>query len=261
MTRYIHLMSALLLGLATLLVACGPADTVGQAAASEPLVTGVPLVTGAPLATSAPEVVAEAEPNAVTAAPSPEPTAPPTPTQEAEPTGTPSAKSMTQAVTTPPPVPTATPEAAGLPVRLKIDTRAVKVDAAVEAVGHTDKGAMGVPKAWENVAWFELGTRPGQPGNAVIAGHLDSKTGPAVFWRLVELKAGEVVSVVNDQGETTRFEVKKTAVYETEEAPLEEVFGPSDVARLNLITCDGAFDRETRTYDRRLVVYTEKIDG
>ena len=255
MTRPFHLLSALLLGLATLLVACGPGDAVGQTPAS------APLATSAPLGASAPKVAAEAEPKAATVAPSPEPTAPPTPTQEAEPTGAPRAEPMTQAATTPPPVPTATPEAAELPVRLKIDTRAVKVDAAVEYVGHTENGDMGVPKAWENVAWFELGTRPGQPGNAVIAGHLDSKTGPAVFWRLGELKPGEVVSVVNDQGETTRFEVKKTAVYETEEAPLEEVFGPSDAARLNLITCDGAFDRETRTYDHRLVVYTEKIDG
>ena len=255
MTRHIHLLRALSLGLATLLIACGPGDVVGRTAAGEPLATSTPL------ATSGPKVATEAEPNAATVTPSPEPTTSPTPTQEAEPTGTPSAEPMTQAATTPPPVPTAAPEAAGLPVRLQIDTRTVKVDAAVEEVGHTDKGTMGVPKAWENVAWFKLGTRPGQPGNAVIAGHLDSKTGPAVFWRLGELKPGEVVSVVNDQGETTRFEVKKTAVYETEEAPLQEVFGPSDAARLNLITCDGAFDQETRTYDRRLVVYTEKIDG
>ena len=140
MTRPFHLLSALLLGLTTLLVACGPGDAAGQAAASEPL------------ATSTPKGGAEAEPNAATVAPSPEPTAPPTPTQEAEPTGAPRAEPMTQAATTSLPVPTATPEAAGLPVRLKIATRAVKVDAAVEEAGHTENGAMGVPKAWENVA-------------------------------------------------------------------------------------------------------------
>ena len=249
MTRHCHLLIALLLGLATLLVACGPGDAVGQTAASEPL------------AMSAPEVAAEAEPDAATAVPSPEPTAPPTPTQEAQPTEASSAEPRIQTATTPPPASTATSETVGLPMRLKIDTRAVKVDAAVEYVGHTENSAMGVPKQRENVAWFKLGTTPGQPGNAVIAGHLDSKTGPAVFWHLGELKPGDVVSVVNDKDETTRFEVKKREVYETEEAPLHEVFGPSETARLTLITCDGAFDQETRTYDRRLVVYTEKIDG
>lgn len=113
---------------------------------------------------------------------------------------------------------------------------------------------MDVPKRWENVAWYKPGYEPGVPGNAVIAGHLDSDTGPAVFWNLKSLTPGDVVSIVNDRGETVRFAVKTSEVYFADDAPLLRIFGPSDTARLNLITCDGAFDKEARKYDRRLVV-------
>lgn len=148
----------------------------------------------------------------------------------------------------------------GKPVRFKIDAAKVKVNAEVEHVGVTEGNAMDVPRAWENVAWYKLGFTPGEKGNSVLAGHLDSDTGPAVFWNLEDLKVGEEVSVLMDTGKTLRFRVTKAQVYYDEDAPLHEIFGPSDSKRLNLITCDGAFDPETKRYDRKLVVFTEMID-
>ncbi len=148
----------------------------------------------------------------------------------------------------------------GKPVRFKIDAVKVKVDAEVEHVGLTEDNAMDVPKAWENVAWYKLGFTPGEKGNSVLAGHLDSDTGPAVFWNLEDLKVGEEVSVLMDTGKTLRFRVTRAEVYYDEDAPIYEIFGPSDSKRLNLITCDGAFDPETKRYDRKLVVFTEMID-
>ncbi|MDP9350328.1 MAG: class F sortase, partial [Chloroflexota bacterium] len=109
--------------------------------------------------------------------------------------------------------PTTSGDRAALPVRFKINTERVKVDAAVEHVGLTEDRAMDVPKAWENVAWYKLGPMPGEKGNSVIAGHLDSKTGPAVFSNLQDLQVGDVVSVVDESGETTRFKVRKMEVY------------------------------------------------
>jgi len=148
----------------------------------------------------------------------------------------------------------------GKPVRFRIDAEKVKVDAQVEHVGLTEERAMDVPKAWENVAWYKPGFTPGEQGNSVLAGHLDSDTGPAVFWNLKDLKVGEEVSILMDTGKTLRFRVTKAQVYHAEEAPIHEIFGPSDSKRLNLITCDGAFDAETKSYDLRLVVFTEMID-
>ncbi len=148
----------------------------------------------------------------------------------------------------------------GLPVRFRIDTSDVKVDASVEHVAFAPNSrAMDVPKKWENVAWFEPGYRPGTPGNAVLAGHFDSDTGPAVFYKLEEIKVGDIVSVEDNKGNIMRFRVTKAQSYFDEDAPLYEIFGPSDEPRLNLITCDGEFDPKTKRYDKKFVVFTEMM--
>src|SRR5579862_3543761 len=75
------------------------------------------------------------------------------------------------------------------PVQLIIP--GIHVNAPVEAVGITPDGSMDVPSQWNDAAWFEPGYRPGEDGNAVIVGHLDSLTGPALFWDLGKLKLGD----------------------------------------------------------------------
>lgn len=168
---------------------------------------------------------------------------------------------------TPQPAPTFTPEPAestvsqgvGVPVRFLINTDRVQVNAPVEYLGKTEDGAMAAPEGWWNVGWYRLGPAPGEPGNAVIAGHLDSESGPAVFWQLRELRIGDVVSVVDDRGNTISFRVTRTQVYYNNNAPIREIFGAADGTYLNLITCDGYFDPAAGIYDRRLVVFTERI--
>jgi sortase (surface protein transpeptidase) len=115
---------------------------------------------------------------------------------------------------------------------------------------------MDVPKSYDSVAWYKLGARPGEVGSAVMAGHLDSKTGPAVFWRLRDLKPGDDVVVISDDGMERRFKVTETVVYRFDEAPLERIFAAPEGIGLNLITCGGTFDRRTQNYDQRIVVYT-----
>jgi len=136
---------------------------------------------------------------------------------------------------------------------------AIKVDAPVEEVGVTADGAMDVPRKYENVGRFNLGYRPGEPGNAVVGGHLDSTTAPAVFWDLRKLKPGDVVIVKLVDGAERRFAVTATELYDFDKAPLQRIFGPSEVPGLNLVTCDGAFDRAAKNYSKRLVVYTEQV--
>ncbi len=145
------------------------------------------------------------------------------------------------------------------PVRFVIDTPAIRVDAPVEYVGLTAERAMEAPKGWWNVGWYERGPKPGEQGNAVIAGHLDSESGPAVFWQLDKIRVGDEVRVVDVQGSTIRFRVREIQVYYNEDAPLTKIFGRSDGAHLNLITCDGYFDPDAGIYDRRLVVYTNRV--
>lgn len=144
-----------------------------------------------------------------------------------------------------------------LPARLVIP--AISVDAAVEQVGNTSDGAMDVPLQWGDVGWYGLGFRPGDRGSAVIVGHLDSTTSPAVFWALNRLRVGDRAQVRNDDGSQLSFAVVSAEVYAFDNAPLQRIFGPLDTAGLNLITCSGRFDWGSRNYDNRLVVYTRQV--
>lgn len=140
------------------------------------------------------------------------------------------------------------------PARLIIP--AIGVDAAVQHVGIAPTGNMAVPDNYSDVGWYRLGAHPGEEGNAVIAGHLDNGFGlPAVFSRLEKLSVGDEILVQGEEGETATFIVEHLSIYDPAEAPLEEIFGSSTDARLNLITCDGAWNPKTKTYSERLVVF------
>jgi LPXTG-site transpeptidase (sortase) family protein len=142
-----------------------------------------------------------------------------------------------------------------IPVKIKIP--AINVDTFIERVGLTKDGLMDVPKNIWNTGWFgNGGYRPGDPGNAVIAGHLDAPGTKAVFWDLDKLKAGDKIILTNQAGKQLTFEVVDKQVYPYNDAPLQQIFGPSPQAHLNLITCGGTFDRASQNYNKRLVVYT-----
>lgn len=138
---------------------------------------------------------------------------------------------------------------------------AIHVDAPVEHVGTTRDGAMDAPHAWNDVAWFDRGYRPGEHGSAVIAGHLDSTTDRAVFWDLRLLKPGDKVLLKDDDGSQLTFQVSGSEIYPYNQAPLQKIFGPSDTPMLNLVTCNGVFDRGSRNYNKRLVVYAREISA
>ncbi|MGE6553719.1 sortase domain-containing protein [Exiguobacterium artemiae] len=142
-----------------------------------------------------------------------------------------------------------------LPKTLTIDQLKVKTN--IEQVGLDKKGAMGTPKNEQQVGWYKFGPRPGDVGNAVIDGHTDTKTGPAVFYQLHELKKGDKIEIKDESGRNLVFRVKKLVEYGHLDAPLEKIFGASDQRNLNLITCIGTYDENEGTYDNRLVVFTE----
>jgi len=144
---------------------------------------------------------------------------------------------------------------AGEPLRLRIP--AIGVDAVIEPVGIAADGSMGLPKGYDTVAWYMLGPRPGEKGNAAIAGHLDSTTGPAVFWRLRQLQVGDKVYVYSTDNVEREFEVIAKETYPDGQAPIMRIFGPAEQRNLNLITCVGVFDRAAHNYSDRLVVYTQ----
>lgn len=132
------------------------------------------------------------------------------------------------------------------------------IEATVEYVGMDAKGNMDVPKNDNNVAWYELGYKPGVLGNSVIAGHFDTKTGaPAVFYKLEALEKGDAIRIVGTDGTEKKFIVTQKQRYPYDAFPLVKVFGPADKPQLNLITCEGTYSQTSHTYSHRTVVYSE----
>jgi hypothetical protein len=152
------------------------------------------------------------------------------------------------------------------PTRLQIP--ALGVNAPVMAVGQTAAGAMDAPTStahnspyWTEVFWYDLGAAPGQPGNVVIAGHVDRVGGdPAVFWGLGSLQPGDTIMVTTEDGTIYHYQVDRTVVYPinypSQEA-INDVFGPTSAHHLNLITCTGLWT--SSGYDQRLVVFTSQV--
>jgi hypothetical protein len=142
--------------------------------------------------------------------------------------------------------------AASSPVRLEVP--AIGVAARVVRLGLGPDGAMQVPGDFAAAGWFAGGPVPGQLGPAVIAGHVDSRTGPAVFYRLGELRPGDVVVVERADGSRLRFLVEGADRFPKAGFPTAAVFGPVPSAALRLITCAGDFDRASGHYLDNLIV-------
>ncbi|WP_226683196.1 class F sortase [Sutcliffiella horikoshii] len=138
----------------------------------------------------------------------------------------------------------------------RIEIPSIGVDALVEQVGVIENGQMGVPESFETVGWYNEGPMPGERGNSVISGHVDSRNGPAVFFDLKNLEAGDEIIVSSADGESLTYVVDRIETYPENESPVEAIFDYSFQSNLNLITCTGTFNRESRNYSDRLVVYS-----
>lgn len=143
-----------------------------------------------------------------------------------------------------------------IPARVRIP--ALRIDTNIESVG-LRAGAMDVPSNIWDLSWLKTSARPGEIGNAVMAGHKDSTRGTAVFWDLSKLSVGDKIYVSDKDGNELTFQVKAKESYLTKDAPLERIFGSTMGKQLNLIGCDGNFISNLHTYDKRIVIYTELV--
>jgi sortase (surface protein transpeptidase) len=112
-----------------------------------------------------------------------------------------------------------------------------------------------VPTGWDVAGWYALGPRPGDPGSAVILGHVDSTTGPAVFYRLRELRPGDEIVITRVDGSRVRFVVERIATYPKQRFPTDEVYYPTLKPTLRLVTCGGSFDFSTGHYRANVIVF------
>lgn len=167
---------------------------------------------------------------------------------------------------TPIPTLTATPHAPALldmEAGSELIIPSIALQAPVELVGADRHGRMQTPQKnpWEHVGWYRHGPIPGQPGSAVIDGHLDRPGSvPAVFWDLHKLKVNDVVTIKDKQERLLHFRVYETQTYTPTEAPTDRIFNDQSGTYLNLITCAGEWDVEAQQPSHRLVVYT-RLEG
>ena len=143
-----------------------------------------------------------------------------------------------------------------LPVRLEIP--AIGVDTRLQRLGRAGDGTVDVPSGpgqWDEAGWYEEGTRPGDPGSAVILGHVDSKAGPAVFYRLRLLRRGDRVEVFRAGGSRITFIVDRIEQYDKRRFPTADVYYPTLRPMLRLVTCGGPFDDTADHYTQNVIVF------
>ncbi|WP_051965988.1 class F sortase [Kitasatospora mediocidica] len=147
-----------------------------------------------------------------------------------------------------------TPMAASAPTRIRIP--AITVDAPVTGLGLDPEGHLATPADHDrNLAgWYRAGVTPGQSGTALMAGHVDTADGPAVFYGLGALHRGDRIDVSRQDGSTAYFVVDALEVYDKSAFPDRQVYGRAADPQLRLITCGGAFTK-SRGYQGNLVVY------
>ena len=144
----------------------------------------------------------------------------------------------------------------GLPTRLIIPS--INIDALIQYVGLAPDGSIGVPDGPYNVAWFDLSSRPGQQGSAIITGHYGPwKNGiKSVFDNLYKLKVGDKIYVKDDMGKLISFTMKSSKIYNLN-ASVPDLFNKNDGVYLDLITCNGTWIQDKETYTNRLVIFAQ----
>ena len=152
--------------------------------------------------------------------------------------------------------PTATRPVA-LPVELTVP--AIGVRTRLIRLGLTPAGTLQVPASFSVAGWYDRSPRPGATGPAIIAGHIDSVTGPAVFYRLSSLRPGDRAYVRRADGTLAVFRVTAVRLYPKDRFPTGTVYGSAPGPELRLITCGGTFDPAIHSYLSNTVVYAVSV--
>jgi LPXTG-site transpeptidase (sortase) family protein len=119
--------------------------------------------------------------------------------------------------------------------------------------------SIALPKDADRAGWFKGGPRPGQPGPAVVIGHVDWAHGPAVFFRLREMKPGQSVYVDRADGTTQEFMVTAVRQVAKSDFPTQDVYAPNLQSSLRLITCGGQFDYNAHSYVDNVIVFASPV--
>jgi len=160
--------------------------------------------------------------------------------------------------TKPMPAPIVTP-LADRSIPLKLSIPAIGLSDSLTTLGLNADGTVQVPTDIQQAGWYKFGPTPGQTGSAVILGHVDSYRGPAVFFKLRNLVAGDLIGVSMTDGATAQFKVTSVAMYLKTAFPDQAVYASHGGSELQLVTCGGVFDTHAGHYLSNIVVYTSLV--
>ncbi|MFJ9312165.1 class F sortase [Streptomyces cyaneofuscatus] len=139
-----------------------------------------------------------------------------------------------------------------------VEVPSVGIHAPVVRRGLDQDGAIDPPPydLPQTAGWYGKGTEPGAEGAALLVGHVDTETKPAVFYGLSAVRPGEKVKVVREDGSVAEFTVDDVQVVTRERFDAEKAYGPrvDGRAELRLITCGGKYDQKSRSYTANVVV-------
>lgn len=192
--------------------------------------------------------------------------APPPPPSTSIPAAAPPSTTTITTTTTVAPIPThdarvgvgvLTPVAVDAPVRVQIAS--IGADGPVQAVGVDDSGGLAIPGDAGALVWWRFGPSPGEPGSAVIAGHLDWKGRRGVFNRLADVAPGDPVMVTYAGGSTRAFVVDTVELVDKPAAAVNGTFARDGAPLLRLVTCGGEFDRASHHYRSNVVVTAHPV--
>lgn len=142
-----------------------------------------------------------------------------------------------------------------VPARLQIATIGVNAPFTDLALGPT--GQLNAPPANDNnlVGWYKDGVAPGERGAAILAGHVDTMTGPAVFLQLRYLKPGAEVDITRADGSVATFKVDSVEQFSKAKFPDDRVYADTNTAQLRLITCGGTYNKTAKDYEDNVVAF------
>ncbi|MFC9131948.1 class F sortase [Streptomyces sp. NPDC057099] len=143
------------------------------------------------------------------------------------------------------------------PIRIRIP--AIGLDQPLTGLRVQQDGRLEVPRSPSQIGWWSDGPRPGDPGAAVVVGHVDSTTGPGAFHGLSTLRPGDKVTLARDDRSSITFTVQALRQYEKDTLPNSQVYATTGPPALHLITCSGTYDRARSEYRDNLVVYATPL--
>lgn len=146
-------------------------------------------------------------------------------------------------------------EEASFPDKLKIPI--LGIDTKIEPAGEDASGRMMSPTDPHNTSWWAKGTKLGENGSIVLAGHVNTPDSPfGIFYNLNYLTQGDYLYIQSREGQTFRYRVVGSGEFDEDNLPMKIIFQENDNRYLNLITCAGTFDNSKKTFTKRLVVYS-----